>query len=210
MNFLVTGGPTREHIDDVRFLSNPASGRLGIEISEAAADRGHSTKLILGPTHRSPDPDVSVKRVVSAADMKQAVMSEYPDHDVLVMAAAVADVRPAEQQSGKYRKEDIPKQLRLERTDDILQTVGEQDDRPFLVGFAVETDEDYARARGKLNRKNLDLICVNPPEAMGADRQSLTLIRRTEAEEPEEWTVDSKEQIARRLVARIERLTSSS
>jgi phosphopantothenoylcysteine decarboxylase/phosphopantothenate--cysteine ligase len=158
---LVTAGPTREALDPVRFLSNPSSGRMGFALAEAARDRGAKVTLIAGPTELPDVAGVNVVRVVSADEMASAVDQHLDGARVVVMAAAVADQRPAERSGQKVKKKDGDEMVRLVRTPDILAGLGARADRPLLVGFAAETENLEPNAREKLLLKNLDLIVAN-------------------------------------------------
>ena len=158
---LVTAGPTREALDPVRFLSNPSSGRMGFALAEAARDRGAKVTLIAGPTELPDLPGVNVVRVVSADEMASSVDQHLDGARVVVMAAAVADQRPAERSGQKVKKKDGDEMVRLVRTPDILAGLGARADKPLLVGFAAETENVEPNAREKLLRKNLDLIVAN-------------------------------------------------
>jgi phosphopantothenoylcysteine decarboxylase/phosphopantothenate--cysteine ligase len=169
---LVTAGPTREALDPVRFLSNPSTGRMGFALAEAARDRGAEVTLIAGPTEVAPPAGVRCVRIVSAQELEQAVSQAAEAARVVVMAAAVADQRPAEVSPQKVKKPDGDELLRLVRTPDILAGLGARfagaARRPVLVGFAAETEQVEANARAKLLRKNLDLIVANDVSGTGA------------------------------------------
>ena len=181
-NVLITAGPTREYLDPVRFLSNPSSGRMGYAVAEAARDRGAEVVLVSGPT-ALPDPwGVEVVRVESALEMRKALLDRYPWAQAVVMAAAVADYRPAETLKDKEPKAEAEKLLRLVPNPDILRELGERKEGRVLVGFAMETREGLERARGKLARKNLDLIALNyvgrEGVGFGSPENEVTLILR--------------------------------
>ncbi|MEZ0347320.1 MAG: bifunctional phosphopantothenoylcysteine decarboxylase/phosphopantothenate--cysteine ligase CoaBC [Thermus sp.] len=161
LKLLVSAGPTREYLDPVRFLSNPSSGRMGYAVAEAARDRGAEVVLVAGPTCL-PDPwGVQVVRVESALEMREAILARYPWAEAVVMAAAVADYRPETTLADKEPKVEASRVLRLIPNPDILKELGERKEKRVLVGFAMETREGLERARGKLVRKNLDLIVLN-------------------------------------------------
>ncbi|WP_243091129.1 bifunctional phosphopantothenoylcysteine decarboxylase/phosphopantothenate--cysteine ligase CoaBC [Thermus neutrinimicus] len=161
LRLLVSAGPTREYLDPVRYLSNPSSGRMGYAVAEAARDRGAEVVLVSGPT-ALPDPwGVEVVRVESALEMREAILGRYSWAQVVVMAAAVADYRPAEVSREKEPKAAAERVLRLVPNPDILKELGENKGPRVLVGFAMETGEGLARAKEKLLRKNLDLIVLN-------------------------------------------------
>ncbi len=169
---LVTAGPTREALDPVRFLSNPSTGRMGFALAEAARDRGAKVTLIAGPTDVPPPAGVRCVRVVSAQDLQQAVNDSLDGARVVVMAAAVADQRPASAAPQKVKKKGGEETLQLVRTPDILEGLGARyagaAERPLLVGFAAETERVEEHAREKLQRKNLDLIVANDVSSQGA------------------------------------------
>jgi len=158
---LITAGPTRETIDPVRFLSNAATGTMGIELAREALARGATVDLVLGPTLVEPPAGAHVARVQSAQEMFEAVLARAAGADVAIASAAVADWRPAQTFTTKIKKQDGPSDLRLERTPDILASLGERKNGTFLVGFAAETDDVEANAREKLTAKHLDAIAVN-------------------------------------------------
>lgn len=169
---VVSAGPTHEHLDPVRFLSNPSSGRQGFALARAALDRGAEVTLVTGPTHL-PTP-VGAKRVDvnSAVDMKDAVLEARAEADLLLMAAAVADYGPLEMASQKMKKTEEELELRLARTPDVLAAVAERRAESgyprVIVGFAAETEDLLANARAKLEDKGLDLIVANDITAAGA------------------------------------------
>lgn len=161
LRLLVSAGPTREYLDPVRFLSNPSSGRMGYAVAEAARDRGAEVVLVSGPTCLQDPWGVEVIRVESALEMRQAILERYPWAEAVVMAAAVADYRPAEVLRDKEPKVEAERTLRLVPNPDILKELGERKGGRVLVGFAMETAQGLERAREKLRRKNLDLIALN-------------------------------------------------
>ena len=158
---LLTVGPTREPLDPVRFIGNRSSGRMGFALAEAMAGLGASVEVIAGPTAVSPPSGLAVTRVETAVQMYDAVMARVSDCDVFIAAAAVADYRPAEPAPAKLKKVSERLTLELVRNPDIVQSVAALPDRPFTVGFAAETDQLDAHARGKLETKRLDMIAAN-------------------------------------------------
>ena len=158
---LITAGPTRERIDPVRFLSNASTGTIGIELAREALSRGADVDLVLGPTLLEPPSGARVARVESAQEMFDAVMARAEEADISIASAAVADWRPTHVFERKVKKHEGPQTLELERTPDILATLGERKRGAFLVGFAAETDDLEAHAREKLAAKHLDAIAVN-------------------------------------------------
>lgn len=166
---VVTAGPTRESIDPVRFLSNRSSGRMGFALAAAAWRRGADVHLIAGPTSVEPPPGVRVERIETAADMEAAVTRALPDADALIMAAAVADFRPARVAAEKIKKADAPPTIALEPAPDVLRaTHGARPEGLVVVGFALETEDAAANARRKLESKDLDLIVLNDATRPGA------------------------------------------
>jgi phosphopantothenoylcysteine decarboxylase/phosphopantothenate--cysteine ligase len=166
---LITAGPTREPIDAVRYIGNRSSGRMGAALADAALKAGHQVTLILGPIAVAVPGGLRRIDVETAAQMHEAVMAQFPAHDLLIMAAAVADYRPRTFYSGK-----TPRQgnltIECEATEDILADAGRikrPDQR--TIGFSLEVRGNIDRAREKLVRKNLDLIVYNPTETMNSD-----------------------------------------
>ncbi len=161
MAVLVSAGPTVEDLDPVRFVSNRSSGRMGYRLAEAARDRGATVTLVSGPTALSAPCGVEMVRVRSAEQMKEAVLGRAGDHQVIVMAAAVSDYRPAAPLPSKLKKQAGGLILDLVRTPDILKALGEGKGSRLLVGFAAETEDLVDHARRKLREKHLDLIVAN-------------------------------------------------
>jgi len=179
LRLLVTGGPTREPIDDVRFITNHSSGRMGIVIAEEAAALGWSTLLILGPTHLSPPAQAECVRVETAEQMHEAVLTAFSWCDAIVMSAAVADYTPAEPFTGKMKKQDGEMFLRLQRTQDILKSAAAHTSRPGkkVIGFALETKLNLDEGWRKLEEKKLDAIIVNTTEAFAAAESTACILR---------------------------------
>jgi phosphopantothenoylcysteine decarboxylase/phosphopantothenate--cysteine ligase len=181
---LVTAGPTQEAIDPVRYIGNRSSGKMGFALAEEAALRGATVHLITGPTHlRTTSPGIERTDVVSAADMATACKRIAPDREVVIMSAAVADFRPAGPAAEKIKKQQAVMEMVLEPTEDILAWMGaNKPEGQVLVGFALETTHGEDHARGKLQRKNLDLIILNSLQDAGAgfghDTNKVTLIGR--------------------------------
>lgn len=182
---LVTAGPTHEPIDPVRFISNASSGKMGFAIAQAAVERGADVTLISGPVNLSTP--IGVKRidVVTAEEMYNVVMDTYPDADVVVMAAAVADFTPIEIASKKIKKESVGSSrlnLQLEKTKDILAGIGSKKKKQVVVGFALETENDIEYAQKKLREKNADFILLNNPLKEGAgfdvDTNIVTILKK--------------------------------
>ena len=180
MKILVTAGPTREKIDPVRFISNRSSGKMGYALAEAARELGHEVVLVSGPVALTPPENVEVVKVESAAEMAAAVKSAAPGCGMVIMAAAVADYRPAHAEEHKLKKRPGELFLELERTEDILKSLGEmKQPGQLLVGFAAETEELLTNAAGKLERKNLDWIVANTvADGFGTDTDKVTMLGR--------------------------------
>jgi phosphopantothenoylcysteine decarboxylase/phosphopantothenate--cysteine ligase len=163
---LVSAGPTYEDIDPVRFIGNRSSGRMGFAVAQAAAEQGADVTLIAGPVHLPTPPGVTRRDVRSAREMRAAVMQQIPQCDIFISAAAVGDYRPADVAAHKIKKQGRSLKLDLAENPDILAEVGALKKKPFLVGFAAETQDLEQHANGKLQRKKLDLIAAN---RVGAD-----------------------------------------
>lgn len=178
---LITAGPTREKLDAVRFLSNRSTGKMGYALAEAARDAGYEVTLVSGPVSLAPVSGVTMVMVESAADMAEAVKSRAPEMNIIIMAAAVADYRPAQVHQGKMKKLPGNLTLELERTEDILASLGQmKPEGQILVGFAAETDDLLLNAAGKLQRKNLDWIAANDvsrsDRGFGTSTNAVTMI----------------------------------
>jgi phosphopantothenoylcysteine decarboxylase/phosphopantothenate--cysteine ligase len=206
---LVTAGPTRECIDPVRFVSNRSSGKMGYAVAQAARAAGAEVVLVSGPVSLPAPPGLKRVCVESAAQMHAAVFAELPGCDVFIGTAAVADYRPAVQVDRKIKKRSEQLVVEMVRTADILAEVAAQAVRPFVVGFAAETDQVEQHALEKLLRKNLDLIAANEVGACKVfdcdDNALLVLWRGGRRELPQA----PKRDIAAALVALIaERLSA--
>ena len=178
---LVTAGPTREPLDPVRYLSNRSSGRMGYAIARAAARRGAEVTLVSGPTSLPRPGYTEIVDVETAQEMFEAVTARAPEADIIIKAAAVADYRPARVADNKIKKADGELSLPLERTRDILGTLGQNKRKgQFLCGFSMETENLLENSRAKLRKKNLDLVAANNVKVAGAgfgvETNVLTLI----------------------------------
>lgn len=167
---LVTAGPTYELIDPVRFIGNFSSGLMGVEIAQALAQKGADVHLVLGPSPIQVDhPRIHVTHVITADEMYRACMAVFPETDIAVMAAAVADFKPEDPKNEKIKKSDGFSAITLKPTTDILKALGEMKHKgQLLVGFALETTDEFANAEKKLREKNLDLVVLNSLNDVGA------------------------------------------
>ena len=209
LHVLVSAGPTREHIDPVRFLTNESSGRMGFAVAEAARAAGHRVTLVAGPVHLETPAGVERIDVVSARDMLAACKRVFAEADAVVMTAAVADYRPAKRLKGKWRAKDgagNTARIDLVENPDILATLGRAKARGrgakgprTVIGFALETGSGRARALAKLHAKNADFIVLNDASALNAERSSATVLGRDGS--VVRLAKRSKHDIARALVA---------
>ena len=184
--FLITAGPTEEALDPIRYITNFSSGKMGYALAEAALSRGGEVTLISGPTTLNPPDDAHTIFVRSAEEMKEATLDVYSDSDIIIMAAAISDYRPAAYSSSKIKKSTDKIDLSLKKTADVLAYMGKNKNGRILVGFAVETDNMVPNAVKKLKKKNLDLIVANDPNVKGAafraDTNLVTLVNRNGTE----------------------------
>lgn len=174
MTILITAGPTREPLDPVRFITNHSSGKMGYALARMARRRGARVILISGPTELKPPGGVTYVPVVSAQEMREAVLSRLTDVDVVIKAAAVSDYRPRDFSAGKIKKEEYELHITLEKNPDILAEIGGIKGKRIVVGFAMETENLVENARDKLIKKNLDLIVANSLTEEGAGFQGDT------------------------------------
>jgi len=203
---LISAGPTQEAIDPVRFLSNRSSGKMGYALAEAARARGADVVLVSGPTSIPAPAGVEYCPVITAEEMHKALTTRLDWSDTVIMAAAVADFRPARPSAHKIKKRRGPvTHLDLEATDDILCELRDRRTSQVLVGFAAETDDLLAHAKEKLHAKGLDLLVANdvtaPGSGFGSDTNRVWLLAR-EAD-PEELPLLSKRDVADRILDRI-------
>lgn len=210
---LITAGPTHEPIDSVRYIGNRSSGRLGVDLADAAARRGWTVTLLLGPSALSPaEPAVRVERYRTASDLSELLEEHQPGCDVLVMAAAVADYRPKatpEQLAGKLRRRDAKMVIELEPTEDLLAgCTSRRGPGQLFVGFALEPRERMmSSAREKLERKGIDLIVANPLETMEAGAIEAVVLGRDGSDRRTDGAID-KAEFGGWLLAVIEEVTA--
>ncbi|MGB0891486.1 MAG: bifunctional phosphopantothenoylcysteine decarboxylase/phosphopantothenate--cysteine ligase CoaBC [Flavobacteriaceae bacterium] len=196
---LLTAGPTYEAIDPVRFIGNHSSGKMGFEIAKAAANLGAEVILISGPSHQKVNHSF-IKRVdvKSADEMYNAAHQYFNESDIAILSAAVADYKPKNVANQKIKKKDATLQIELTKTKDILASLGAIKKDQFLVGFALETNNELENAKGKLQRKNLDAIVLNSLQDKGAgfatDTNKVTIIDKDLNEVP--FKLKSKKEVA--------------
>ena len=202
LKVLVTAGPTQEAIDPVRFISNHSTGKMGFAVARAAMERGAEVTLVSGPTAIEPPLLVDVVNVKTSAEMLEAVKTHFPQCDLLIKSAAVADYTPAEYHTEKVKKKDGEMALLLQRTADILREIATMKQPKQLVcGFSMETENMEENSRKKLDSKNLDLVVANNLKVEGAgfgvDTNVVTLISRQETKQLPKL---SKEEVAHRIL----------
>lgn len=182
LKVLVTAGPTREPIDPVRYITNHSSGKMGYAVAEAAVERGAEVLLVSGPVWVEKPAGVNLVAVTTAKEMYAAVMENYKAYDIVIMAAAVADYRPAEVSGIKIKKKDDEMTLILEKNNDIAKEVGKVKGSRILVGFCAETNDLLENAKKKIKIKNLDMIVANDVTMEGAgfgtDTNIITVVRK--------------------------------
>ncbi|WP_455919543.1 bifunctional phosphopantothenoylcysteine decarboxylase/phosphopantothenate--cysteine ligase CoaBC [Priestia megaterium] len=208
VNVLVTAGPTVERIDPVRFFTNRSTGKMGYALAEQAAKLGASVTLVTGPTNLEYPKGVQVVQIESAQQMLEAVMQRYHEADVVIKSAAVADYRPKHVFDQKMKKQPGEAVLELERTTDILRTLGERKEHQILVGFAAETEQVDEYAQKKLASKNLDMIVANNVTTEGAgfgtDTNIVTLYKRSG--ESKELPILSKHDVATEVLKEVKEM----
>lgn len=203
---LITAGPTYEAIDPVRFIGNHSSGKMGFDIANEAANKGAEVILVTGPTHLNvQNSAIKLIRVISAQEMYDACHEFYNSVDVAIAAAAVADYRPKNVANQKIKKNDATFSIELEKTKDILASLGEQKKNQFLIGFALETENEIEHAKQKIQKKNLDLIVLNSLNDEGAGfgkaTNKVTFISKDFTIEPKE--LKSKEAVAKDIINKV-------
>lgn len=203
---LITAGPTYEAIDPVRFIGNHSSGKMGFSLAEEASKRGAKVILISGPSSEKPiNKSIELHKVTSAKDMLAKVFEFYDTVDIGIASAAVADYAPKEVAKEKIKKNDENLTIELVKNPDILKTMGEKKTRQFLVGFALETQNEEENAKAKFEKKNLDMIVLNSLRDEGAgfknDTNKIKIFTRTEKKE---FDLKSKEDVAKDILDCIE------
>jgi len=205
LKVVVSAGPTREKIDPVRYISNNSTGKMGYAIAEVASMRGADVTLVSGKVNLKKLDYVDTIDVVSAKDMYDAIIDSAKDADIVIKAAAVADYRPSMVSDNKIKKSDNDMSIALERTDDIIGTLGKNKrDGLFLCGFSMETENLLENSRKKLDKKNLDMIVCNNLKVSGAgfgtDTNVVTFITKDDVEE---LPILSKREVADRILDKI-------
>ena len=203
---LVTAGPTYEAIDPVRFIGNHSTGKMGFDIAKAAANLGAEVILVSGPTHLQLNAGaVTLERVTSAQEMYEVCHRYFKDVDVAIAAAAVADYKPKNVAAQKIKKSDATFTIELEKTKDILASLGEIKEQQFLIGFALETENEIEHAKLKIQKKNLDLIVLNSLNDSGAGfgkpTNKVTFIDKNFVITP--MDLKSKEEVASDIISKI-------
>lgn len=203
---LITAGPTYEAIDPVRFIGNHSSGKMGYDIANEAANKGAEVILVSGPTHLSvKNAAIQVVKVQSADEMYKACHQYFNNVDVTIAAAAVADYKPKNIASQKIKKQEQTLSIELEKTKDILASLGKLKKQQYLIGFALETENEIEHAKQKIQKKNLDLIVLNSLNDKGAgfgfSTNKVTFIDKNFNCEPME--LKSKEEVAKDIITKI-------
>lgn len=173
---LVTAGPTREYLDDVRFLSNASSGRMGYEVARAALIANWDVVLVSGPVDLSPPLGCQHVPVETTSQMRDAALTHFPDCAGVIATAAVCDYKPLARVAGKLSKTGGPITLEMIETDDVLAELGRTKGSRWVMGFALEAQNARENALQKLRRKNCDWIVLNSPAAIGAEVNDVELI----------------------------------
>ena len=203
---LITAGPTYEAIDPVRFIGNHSSGKMGFSLAEEAAKRGAKVILISGPSsEKIINENIEIHRVTSAKEMYNEVFKHYENVSIAIASAAVADYTPKEVAKEKIKKKEDSFTIELVKNPDILKTMGEKKSQQFLVGFALETQNEEENAKGKLEKKNLDMIVLNSLRDEGAgfkgDTNKIKIFTKTESQE---FNLKSKDEVAKDILNFVE------
>ena len=203
---LITAGPTYESIDPVRFIGNHSSGKMGFSLAEEVAKRGGKVILISGPSALQIDhPNIEIHRITSAKEMFSEVFKYYEISDIAIASAAVADYAPKEIASEKIKKNDDSLTIELVKNPDILKTMGERKSKQFLVGFALETQNEEENALGKLQKKNLDMIVLNSLRDEGAGfKNDTNKIKIFTKNDRKEFALKTKNEVAKDILNVVE------
>lgn len=198
MKILITAGPTREYLDDVRYLSNASSGRMGYALAESALRAGHRVVLVTGPVDLPPPVGCEVYAVETTAQMRDACVAAFPDCDGVIAAAAVCDYKPKQRIQGKIAKTGEAISIEMIETDDVLAELGRMKDDHWIVGFALEAHNPRENALQKLRAKNCNWIVLNAPTAIGSETNAVELID-TSGEAIQSWS-GTKTEVAANLI----------
>jgi phosphopantothenoylcysteine decarboxylase/phosphopantothenate--cysteine ligase len=204
LRVVITAGPTREYLDDIRFLSNASTGRMGMELARVAALRGDDVHLVLGPTQLAPPKGCAVTRVVSTQDLLVATREQVEGADLVIFSAAPSDYRPRRRRKGKPPREAGDLTLDLVATPDVAATLGRNKGTRIHVGFALEVKRGTGRAMKKLRKKRLDAIVLNDPTNFGIGGGRARWVSRDEA--PEELPAAKKGFLARAILREADKL----
>lgn len=202
MRILITAGPTREYLDDVRYLSNASSGRMGFALADAARSAGHEVVIVSGPVDLKPPQGCEFHAVETTSQMRDAAVSLFPGCDGVIAAAAVCDYKPRTRITGKIAKTGEPISIEMIETDDVLRELGRNKDHRWVVGFALESQNARENALQKLRAKNCDWIVLNNPVAIGSESNSVELIDRS-GQAVSSWS-GSKTDVANALIKWLE------
>lgn len=202
MRILITAGPTREYLDDVRYLSNASSGRMGYALAESAIAAGHEVVLVTGPVDIPVPRGCDCRHVETTEEMREACVATFSDCDGVIAAAAVCDYKPKNRITGKIAKTGEPITIDMIQTDDVLAELGHQKGDRWVMGFALEAVNPRENALQKLRAKNCDWIILNRPTAIGSDTNQVELIDPT-GQTVEQYS-GSKRTVANSLIGWIE------
>ncbi|KUP07059.1 phosphopantothenoylcysteine decarboxylase [Bacillus coahuilensis p1.1.43] len=202
---LITAGPTRESVDPVRFFTNRSTGKMGYSLAKEAVKLGATVTLVSGPVHIEPPTGLTMINVTTAEEMYEATLNSFEEQDVVIKTAAVADYRPVDISNNKMKKSEGELTINLERTKDILATLGHKKTHQFLVGFAAETDNVEQYAREKLIRKNADIIVANnvlvEGAGFGTDTNEVVMYMKSGESKP--LPLQSKDSVAKNILLEI-------
>jgi len=176
MRILITAGPTREYVDDVRFLSNASSGRMGYSLAQAAIDRGHEVILVSGPVDLPVPASAEVHAIETTGELRMACLELFPQCDGVIATAAVCDYRPRERVVGKMTKTGQPIVLELIETSDVLAELGSQKEHRWVVGFALESQDPRTNAMRKLRMKHCNCIVLNDTTAINSLKNRVEIL----------------------------------
>ncbi len=202
MRILITAGPTREYIDDVRFLSNASSGQMGYSIAAAALRGGHQVELVTGPVEIAPPAGCTLHRIETTEELRERCLQLFPQCDGVIATAAVCDYRPQQRIAGKITKTGQPVLLELTETSDVLAELGSMRGHRWVVGFALESQDPRNNAMRKLKMKNCSCIVLNDTSAIGSTENTVEVLS------PDAETIaffrGPKPEVAERLMVLIE------